>query len=98
MPVECPGTAADLGHFIHCRATAASLHTVTAMRLQPERSTQNQPVSAPHQPLAFPDIGPESADPEPAQLLCDTTFTTPLVSLGFPAGLNPVSAGSPGAF
>ncbi|MFM8477819.1 MAG: radical SAM protein, partial [Planctomycetaceae bacterium] len=37
MPVECPGTAADLGHFVQCQAIAADRQTVTALRLEPAR-------------------------------------------------------------
>ncbi len=38
MPVECAGTAADLGHFVRCQAVSADRLSVTAVRMQPRRT------------------------------------------------------------
>jgi len=43
MPVEFRGTAADLGNFVRCRATAADRSGVVAERLDPLRSELVQP-------------------------------------------------------
>jgi len=46
MPVECRGSAADLGHFVHCSASAANREGVTALRLDPERTEVVRPFAA----------------------------------------------------
>ena len=86
MPVECPGSAADLGQFIRCRAADANSHTVSATRLQPER-TFTPPPSTPHtHPLPHSSAHQfdTDGDTEPTQLLCESSCDSPLVSLGFP--------------
>lgn len=97
MPVECAGTAADLGQFVRCRAASASLHSVSAVRLQADRNHQALPSTASLHSLPFTDLSPETAELEPAQMLCDSAFNAPLVSLGFPDSSNPASAGAPRA-
>jgi threonylcarbamoyladenosine tRNA methylthiotransferase MtaB len=54
MPVECPGTAADLGHFVRCTASAANREGVTATRLEPPRTEVMRPVAS--------EIWPDAAD------------------------------------
>jgi threonylcarbamoyladenosine tRNA methylthiotransferase MtaB len=54
MPVECHGTAADLGHFVRCSAATANREAVTATRLEPERTEVVR--------LSAAEIWPDAAD------------------------------------
>lgn len=77
MPVEFRGTAADLGNFVRCRATAADRSGVLAERLDPLRPELVQPAVSGVKDLEDAAAGWSGGDE------CGAS-EVPLVSLGVP--------------
>lgn len=77
MPVEFRGTAADLGNFVRCRATAADRSGVLAERLDPLRPELVQPAVSGVQDVEDAAAGWSGGDE------CGVS-EVPLVSLGVP--------------
>jgi len=77
MPVEFRGTAADLGNFVRCRATAADRSGVLAERLDPLRPELVQPAVSSVEDVEDAAAGWSGGDE------CGVS-EVPLVSLGVP--------------
>lgn len=77
MPVEFRGTAADLGNFVRCRATAADRSGVLAERLDPLRPELVQPAASGVKEVEDAAAGWSGGDE------CGAS-EVPLVSLGVP--------------
>jgi threonylcarbamoyladenosine tRNA methylthiotransferase MtaB len=76
MPVEVQGSEQDLGHFIACRAVGADQNTVTALRLQPERTAETRrliPVS--------PELEEEDSLTDTSDFSCELDGTGDMPSL-----------------
>ncbi|MEY3173934.1 MAG: Threonylcarbamoyladenosine tRNA methylthiotransferase MtaB [Planctomycetota bacterium] len=96
MPVECPGTAADLGQFIRCRAVAADRQGVTAERLEPERTAAPETVRL----QSWSELSEESEEPEASEESCQSSggsMLLPVLEISAPSSGVLSSFAAPGA-